>query len=121
MQDPMAYLTIGFMLGVATLFALTPLVLARFLAPRQPNPIKSAAYECGVESKGEIQIPLHVGYYLYALVFLIFDIEVIFLYAWAKAFTQVGWSGFCVMALFLLILAESLVYLWLKGALVWKR
>jgi NADH:ubiquinone oxidoreductase subunit 3 (subunit A) len=101
-------------------FALTPLALAWLLAPHKPGASKNESYECGIESKGDPWVQFKVQYYLYALVFVIFDIETVFIYPWAVAFTKVGLGGFITMAVFILILAESLVYAWIKGILEWK-
>ena len=105
---------------VAVVFAVAPLVIARILVPRKPGSEKQAIFECGLESKGDPWVQFNVQYYIYALAFVIFDIEVVFLYPWAVAFTDLGFGGFFAMAVFILILAESLVYLWLKGVLSWK-
>lgn len=114
------YLLIAFFAGLALAFACTPLLLAFLLAPKKPNKIKQDTYECGVEAKGDPWVQFKVQYYLYALAFVIFDIEAVFLYPWAVAFTGVGRGGFLAMAVFILILVESLIYLWGKGVLEWK-
>ena len=90
------------------------------LRPNNPTPVKLEAYECGVETIGGRWNQFNFRYYLIALIFVIFDVEVIFLYPWAVAFGDVGMGGFIAMAIFILLLAESLVYLWLKGILSWK-
>ncbi len=114
------YLLLALFALIAVVFALAPLGIAWVLAPRKPGAEKGAIYECGLESQGDPWVPFKVQYYLYALVFVIFDIEAVILYPWAVAFTGIGLGGFVVMCLFMVILAESLVYLWLKGALDWK-
>ena len=105
---------------VAVIFGCLPLVIARLLRPKKLGEIKQAAFECGLESKGDPWVQFKVQYYVYALAFVIFDVEVIFLYPWAVAFGDVGMGGFIAMAIFIFLLAESLVYLWLKGILSWK-
>ena len=115
-----SYLLVAVMAVVAVVFAVSPLVIARILVPRKPGSEKQAIFECGLESKGDPWVQFKVQYYIYALAFVIFDIEVVFLYPWAVAFTDLGLGGFLAMAVFILILAESLVYLWLKGVLSWK-
>ena len=115
-----SYLLVTVMAVVAVIFAVAPLVIARILVPRKPGSEKQAIFECGLESKGDPWVQFKVQYYIYALAFVIFDIEVVFLYPWAVAFTDLGLGGFLAMAVFILILAESLVYLWLKGVLSWK-
>ena len=114
------YLLIALFGLIAMGFACTPLLIAWFLAPKKPGATKQDAYECGIESKGNPWMQFKVQYYLYALAFVIFDIEIVFLYPWAAAFTGVGLGGFIAMAVFILILAESLIYLWAKGVLEWK-
>ncbi len=114
------YFLVFVMAVVAVLFALAPLAIAKILIPRKPGAEKEAIFECGLESKGDPWVQFNVQYYVYALAFVIFDIEVVFLYPWAVAFMDLSLGGFLAMAVFILILAESLVYLWLKGVLTWK-
>ena len=114
------YLFLGLFLLIAITFPLLPILLAQFVAPKKPNPIKSASYECGVESKGDSWVQFKVQYYVYALIFVIFDIEVIFIYPWAVAYRQMGLFAFTEMLIFLAILAFGLVYAWKKNVLVWK-
>lgn len=114
------YLFIGIFLIIAILFPLIPLALARLIAPKKPNPIKSSSYECGVESKGDSWIQFKAQYYIYALIFVIFDIEVIFIYPWAVAYRQMGLFAFIEMLVFLGILIFGLVYAWRKNILEWK-
>ena len=114
------YLFIGIFLLVAITFPLLPLILARFVAPKKPNSIKSSSYECGVESKGDSWIQFKAQYYIYALIFVIFDIEVIFIYPWAVAYRQLGFFAFIEMVIFLGILVFGLIYAWQKNILEWK-
>jgi len=113
------YAFIGIFALAAMSFPLLPLILAFFLRPKRPAPIKQSTYECGLEAIGDMHIQFKVQYYLYALAFVIFDIEVVFLYPWAVAFKQMGVYGFTVAAIFLLMLFAGLVYEWRKGALEW--
>ena len=101
-------------------FACAPLILSAILAPKKPGDIKEAPFECGLESKGDPWVQFNVQYYLYALAFVIFDIEAVFLYPWAVAFTGLSFGAFLAMGVFILLLAESLIYLWIKGVLTWK-
>jgi NADH:ubiquinone oxidoreductase subunit 3 (subunit A) len=104
-------------------FAISPLVLARLwskkFSPRKPGPYKNATYECGLESKDDALIQFRPEYYLYAIIFLIFDVEVIFLLPFAVAFTGLTIGASIVMLVFLLLLAEGLVWAWQKGILTW--
>jgi NADH:ubiquinone oxidoreductase subunit 3 (subunit A) len=105
--------------GVA--FGLVPLVLARmwaaFFAPAKPGLEKNATYECGLESKGDAWLPFRSEYYLYAILFLVFDVEVVFLLPFAVAFPGLSAGAFAAMLVFLLLLAEGLVWAWQKGLL----
>ena len=118
------YLFLAVFLGVAILFPLVPLFLARIWAlkfsPAKPGQQKNATYECGLESKGEILIQFKAQYYLYGILFLIFDVETIFLLPFAVAFTGLSVGGFVAMMVFLLLLAEGLAWAWMKGVLTWK-
>ena len=113
------YLFIAIFSVVAIIFPLLPVILARFVAPKKPSAIKNATYECGVETKGETWIQFRVQYYLFALIFVIFDIETIFVYPWAVAFNKLGVFAFIEMIVFLGILAGGWAYAWKKGVLEW--
>lgn len=113
------YLFIGIFVPFALAFAVLPLFLARILAPRKPSPSKQMPYECGVEPVGDSWVQFKVQYYIYALIFVIFDVETIFIYPWAVGFKKLGWLGFVEMGIFLSILFLGLVYAWRKKALEW--
>jgi len=113
------YLFIAIFTGVAIIFPLLPILLARFIAPKKPSSIKNATYECGVETIGETWVQFRVQYYLFALIFVIFDIEAIFVLPWAVAFNQLGLFAFIEMILFLAILTGGWIYAWKKGILEW--
>ena len=115
-----AYLLLAVMAVLAVGFACGPLILSAILAPKKPGDIKEAPFECGLESKGDPGVQFNVQYYLYALAFVIFDLEAVFLYPWAVAFTELSFPAFLAMGVFILLLAESLIYLWIKGVLTWK-
>jgi len=119
--DP--YLTIVVLAIAAAGFAVTPLALAwlwaKRFSPRKPGPYKNSTYECGLESKDEAVISFRPEYYLYAIIFLIFDVETIFLLPFAVAFTGLTIGASIVMMVFLLLLVEGLVWAWQKGVLVW--
>ena len=118
------YLFIIVLLIAALLFALIPLGLAwlwaRRFSPRKPGPAKNAIYECGLESKGDAWVQFKAEYYLYAILFLIFDVETLFVLPFAVAFAGLSAGAFLAMMLFLLLLAEGLVWAWQKGVLTWK-
>jgi NADH-quinone oxidoreductase subunit A len=119
-----SYLTVIVLLIAAVAFAVTPLALAWLWAkkysPRKPGHDKNAIYECGLESKGDAWIQFKAEYYLYAIIFLIFDVETIFLLPFAVAFTGLAAGAFIAMMIFLLLLVEGLVWAWQKGVLTWK-
>ena len=114
------YAFIGLFTVVAVIFPILPLILAQFVAPKKPSHLKQAPYECGIESKGDPWIQFRVQYYLYALVFVIFDVEVLFVYPWAVQFRALGPAGLVEMAIFLGILGVGLAYAWMKGVLEWR-
>ena len=118
------YLFIAVFAVAAVLFALVPLGMARLWArkfsPAKPGPDKNAIYECGLESKGDAWVQFRSEYYLYGIVFLIFDVETIFLLPFAVAFSGLPVGGFIAMVIFLLLLVEGLVWAWQKGVLTWK-
>ena len=121
-QHPLLFLSV--FLLVAALFPLTPLLLAwlwaKKFSPAKPGEQKNATYECGLESKGDAMIQFKVHYYLYAIIFLIFDVETIFLLPFAVSFTGLPAGAFVAMMVFLLLLVEGLAWAWMKGVLTWK-
>ena len=118
------YLPVVILMIAAVAFALTPLALAwiwaRTFSPKKPGQDKNAIYECGLESKGDAWIQFKSDYYLYAIIFLIFDVETIFLLPFAVAFTSLSVGAFLAMMVFLLLLVEGLLWAWKKGVLSWK-
>src|SRR2546423_13285466 len=123
-MDYSPYLLIIVLLVGAVGFALTPLLLAwlwaKKFSPCKPGHDKNAIYECGLESKGDAWVQFKSEYYLYGIIFLIFDVETIFLLPFAVAFTGLGLGAFIAMMIFLLLLVEGLVWAWQKGVLTWK-
>ena len=120
-NDP--YLPVIVLLLAAIAFTLSPLVLAwlwaKKFSPRKPGPSKNTIYECGLESTGDAWMQFHPGYYLYAIIFLVFDVEAVFLLPFAVAFTSLS-AGECIaMLVFLLLLVEGLVWAYQKNVLVW--
>jgi NADH-quinone oxidoreductase subunit A len=119
------YLYIAVFAAVAFTFPIAPLILAwlwrRFFQPPKPGSAKNATYECGMESLGEAHVQVRSQYYLYAIIFLIFDVEAVFLVPFAVAFTGLPVGAFVAMLVFLLLLIEGLVWAWSKGCLNWAR
>ena len=105
-------------------FGLAPLGLAwlwaRVFAPAKPNAIKNAIYECGLESKGDAWVQFRSAYYLYAIIFLIFDVEAVFLLPFAVVFTGLSGGACLAMLAFVLLLVEGLAWAWAKGVLTWQ-
>lgn len=120
--SPYAYLAVFAL--IALIFPLIPLSLAalwrRFFAPSKPGPIKNSTYECGLESSGDAWGQFKVQYYLYAIIFLVFDIEAVFLIPFAVAFTGLPAGAFIAVLVFLFLLVEGLVWAWKKGVLSWS-
>jgi NADH-quinone oxidoreductase subunit A len=123
--NPSPYFFLIVFAGVALLFPVMPLVLAwlwrRFFQPPKPGAAKNATYECGIESLGEAHIQFQSQFYLYCIIFLIFDVESIFLVPFAVAFTGLPIGAFVATLVFLLLLLEGLVWAWGKGCLHWAR
>jgi len=110
-------LIVLFVAGVA--FAAGGIAVARFFVKGSRNPQKGQAYECGVPSSGSPWHQFNVGYYLYALIFLVFDVELVFMYPWAVAVRKIGLAGLAEIVIFLFILFMGLLYAHKKGALKW--
>jgi NADH-quinone oxidoreductase subunit A len=114
----------GILLLFALAFPITPLLISVLLGlvrvrPRAPNPIKSDTYECGMETEGNTWVQFNFRYYFFALLFVIFDVEAVFLYPWAVAFRQVKLFGFVEALIFVVILVVGYLYAWRKRALEW--
>jgi NADH-quinone oxidoreductase subunit A len=115
------WLAILTMLGLGVGFSVASLALSRVIGPRNPTPEKLAPYECGMPPVGDAHERQSVKFYLVAMIFLLFDIEVAFLYPWAMALRDLGWTGYIQIVLFLAILFVGYVYIWRKGVLDWGR
>jgi len=113
------WLSFLIMIALGAGFALISVLLSRVLGPRKPTPEKAAPYECGMPPVGDARERQSVKFYLVAMIFLLFDIEVAFLYPWAMALRDLGWSGFVQVALFIALLLAGYVYVWRKGVLDW--
>jgi len=113
------YVFIGLFAVVAILFPVIAVGLAYFLRPKRPHPVKSSTYECGLQTHGPTWVRFKAQYYLYALVFVVFDVETVFLYPWAVAYNRLTAFALLEMFIFLAILIVGLAYAWRKGALEW--
>jgi NADH-quinone oxidoreductase subunit A len=113
------FFPILFFIFVALAFGVLTLVVSYFVQPRYPEPEKLSTYECGAEPFSDARMPFPVRYYIFAMLFVIFDIEVIFLYPWAVVFTKIGLIGLIEMIIFIALFVVAYVYAWRKGALEW--
>lgn len=113
------YLFLGMFTLGALAVPLLPIVLSRLLAPKKPGPSKLKPYECGVEAEGEAWMQFRIQYYVFAILFVIFDVEALFLFPWAIIFQEAGMPGLVAMGVFLGILGLGLIYAWIEGALEW--
>ena len=116
---------IGLFLLVVILFAVTTLLLPVFLRfirviPSKPTPVKSSTYECGVKTIGRSWVQFNFRYYFYALMFIVLDVMVIFLYPWAVSLRQLGYFGLISMLIFIFIIIVGYIYAWKKKVLEWK-
>lgn len=114
------YLPIALMTLLGLAFAGASLVVSKRLAPNNPTPEKLAPYECGIVPLQDPVDRFPVKFYLVAMLFVIFDVEIIFLYVWAVRMEQFGWAGVGAVVLFMLMLIETLAYVWKRGALDWN-
>jgi NADH-quinone oxidoreductase subunit A len=108
------FMLVGLAVGVG------PLVLGKLLGPNRPDPEKLSPYECGFEAFEDARMKFDVRYYLVAILFILFDLEIAFLFPWAAVINEIGFAGFLSMMVFLAILTVGFVYEWMKGALEWE-
>lgn len=108
------FIIVGLVMGVA------PLVLGRLLGPHHPDAAKLSPYECGFEAFEDARMKFDVRYYLVAILFILFDLEIAFLFPWAVVLKEIGLPGFIAMVVFLGILVVGFIYEWMKGALEWE-
>jgi len=115
-----SYLPIVIFLGVAIVIPLALVVAPFLIAYRNPDPEKLSAYECGFNSFDDARMKFDIRFYLVSILFIIFDLEVAFLFPWAVSFAKMGWFGFWSMMVFLGVLTIGFIYEWKKGALEWE-
>lgn len=113
------WLFVGLFFLLAWIFPAAPILIAKFISPNKPNAVKNDTYECGIETVGETWVQFKVQYYNFALTFLIFDVEIVFLFPWAIAFDTLPIFGVFAGAIFIFILLVELMGAWRKGALEW--
>ncbi|HIC38918.1 MAG TPA: NADH-quinone oxidoreductase subunit A [Candidatus Marinimicrobia bacterium] len=113
--------TIFLFILIGIVLVYVPLLIQRLVAPKNDSPDKLSTYECGEESEGSAWVQFNIRFYVIALIFLIFDVEVVFLFPWAVVFKDLGLLAFVEMSIFLLILIVGLAYVWKKGDLDWVK
>ena len=104
----------------AVVLVVAAYAIAKLIGPRSYNPVKGEPFECGIPTRGSSWLPTHIGYYLFAILFLMFDVETMFLYPWAVVVKQFGTMAIFSFGFFMLVLVFGLAYAWRKGALEWK-
>jgi NADH-quinone oxidoreductase subunit A len=114
------YLPVLLFIMVGAGVGLAPMVLGKLLGPSRPDPEKLSPYECGFEAFEDARMKFDVRYYLVAILFIIFDLEIAFLFPWAVSLDAIGFFGFASMMVFLTILVVGFIYEWMKGALDWE-
>src|SRR5690349_7514435 len=120
LSTPVDYLPIALMFLVAVGFVLTTMFATHLLGPQRKSEIKLDTFECGIESKGNSRQPFSIKYFLIAILFVLFYVEVIFLYPWAVNFKDMGMTGFVEMIVFMGFLVTGFIYIIRKGALKWE-
>ena len=116
--ESLTLMVVALLTGAFLVFA--ALLIARLISPRSFSVKKAEPYECGIPTRGESMLQFKVGYYLFAILFLIFDVETVFLFSWAVICKSLGTSGLLAVAVFLVILILGLAYAWRKGVLKWQ-
>jgi NADH-quinone oxidoreductase subunit A len=117
---PSDYLPMAIMFVVAIGFVLTTIFVTHFLGPKRKSKVKLETFECGIEPQGNSRIPFSIKYLLVAILFVLFDVEVIFMYPWAVNFLKLGMAGFIEMIIFISLFMLGFLYIVKKGALKWE-
>lgn len=118
--DTMESYTLLTLFLIAAVLVGGAIAFAYYAAPSTPGDVKSEPYECGIPTEGPTWIQFHVGYYLFAIIYLIFDVETVFIYPWAVVMREVGLTAFVEILIFFIILGLGLLYAWKKKALTWE-
>jgi len=117
---PADYIPMAIMFVVAIGFVLTTIFVTHLLGPKRKSVVKLDTFECGIEPQGNSRLPFNVKYFLVAILFVLFDVEVIFMYPWAVNFIKLGMFGFIEMIIFIFLLMLGFLYIIKKGALNWE-
>jgi NADH-quinone oxidoreductase subunit A len=115
-----SYFPLALVFGLALALGLLLVGLAALLGPRRPSQVKSAPFECGSDPVGDSRDRFGVKFYMVALLFVVFDVEAVFIYPWAIQVRELGWGGYATLAVFAATLVAGLAYVWKKGALDWE-
>ena len=118
---PSDFLPILVLLVTAIGFIVTTMIVTHAIGPKRNSELKDAPFECGIDSEGDARAPISIKYFLTAILFVLFDVEVIFMYPWAVNFKKLGWFGFSEMVVFLTLLMAGFYYVIRKGVLNWER
>ncbi len=118
---PSDFLPILVQLGAAIGFIVFTMFVTHAIGPKRNSELKDAPFECGIDSEGDARTPISIKYFLTAILFVLFDVEVIFMYPWAVNFKKLGWFGFAEMVVFLTLLMAGFYYIIRKGVLSWER
>ena len=116
---PSDYLPVLVQLGLAVAFVVVTMIVTHSIGPKNRGKVKDEQWECGIESVGDARAPISVKYFLVAILFVLFDVEIIFMYPWAVNFKSLGWLGFVEMVIFMGILLGGFYYIIKKGVLNW--
>jgi NADH-quinone oxidoreductase subunit A len=119
--QPSDYLPILVQLGAAIAFIVATMLATHWLGPKRHSKLKDDVFECGIESIGDARTPISVKYFLVAILFVLFDVEIIFMYPWAVNFKALGWDGFMEMIVFMGLLLLGFIYVIKKGVLKWEK
>ncbi|TGE25966.1 NADH-quinone oxidoreductase subunit A [Hymenobacter aquaticus] len=117
--QPVDFLPIVVQFALAIAFVAFAMIVSHLVGPNRKSKVKNEAFECGIESVGNARTPISIKYFLTAILFVLFDVEVIFMYPWAVNFRSLGWDGFVQMIVFLALLMAGFVYVIKKGILKW--
>lgn len=118
---PSDFLPILVLIIAAIGFIVTTMIVTHSIGPKRKSELKDAPFECGIDSEGDARTPISIKYFLTAILFVLFDVEVIFMYPWAVNFKKLGWFGFVEMVVFLTLLMAGFYYIIRKGVLNWER
>ncbi|MCU0324020.1 MAG: NADH-quinone oxidoreductase subunit A [Spirosomaceae bacterium] len=118
---PSDFLPILVQLGAALGFIVITMIVTHLIGPRRSSKKKDDPFECGIEVQGDARTPISIKYFLIAILFVLFDVEIIFMYPWAVNFMKLGWFGFIEMIVFVTLLMSGFYYIVRKGVLTWER